>query len=279
MRCGIMVAPNGARLKYDEHIALPLKLEEIVNTADECEKAGANAIHLHIRDNNLNHILDANIYKQTIEAIRKKCSKEFLIQTTTEAVGMYEAKDIISLVKTLKPQCTSIALKEIIPKIDDLKLLKEAKKFYDFAKNENIGIQHILYSKQDLLNFQTLLEKEIITTQKHSILFVLGRYSKDLNCDTKDIIPFLSTLKEINLEDKVHWMVCAFGQNETLSLVNSAILGGHCRVGFENSRLKANGETALNNESQVKNLREYLDSLSINKLNQDEMKKVLGIFK
>jgi uncharacterized protein (DUF849 family) len=279
MKTGIMVAPNGARLKYDEHNNIPLNTQEIVKTAKACEEAGANAIHLHVRDDKYNHILDVKKYKDTIKEIKKNCSKEFIIQATTEAVGIYKPNEMINLVKELKPQATSVAIKEIVQNNDNVEELRNAKKFYKFTKNENIGVQHILYSNDDLKRFHKLLEQEVICGDKHSLLFVLGRYSKDLNCKTTNIIPFLHTLKKLELESNVHWMLCAFGQMETPSLINASILGGHCRIGFENSRLKSDGTKAKNNQSQVKNLRTYLDSIDIQKVSFSQMKQILGIFK
>jgi len=278
MNTGIMVAPNGARLKYDEHQALPLSLDEIVTTAKNCEDEGANAIHLHVRDENLNHLLDIQKYKETSNAIKKECSKDFLIQITTEAVGKYNPEQMINLVRGLKPQATSIAIKELIPN-NSKEELKAAKELYQFSRDENIGIQHILYSSDDLKKFYTLCEQDVIPGDKHSVLFVLGRYSKNQQSNTTDLLPFLFTCKDLNLQSYINWMVCAFGQNEIPSLVCASTLGGHCRVGFENSRVLPNGERAKNNESQVRFLKQQLKSLDINNKKSICMKEVLGIFK
>lgn len=274
-----MVAPNGARLLKDEHNALPLSINEIVETSKNCESAGANAIHLHVRDNNLKHTLSVSKYKQSIEAIKKECSKDFIIQATTESVGMYEPDEMISVIKELRPQATSVAIKEILPLFDDKKQLKQAKDFYTFAQDENIGVQHILYSLDDLKRFNKLLEQEIIRSSKHSMLFVLGRYSKNQESKISEIIPLLQELKNLNLEDKVHWMLCAFGKMQIPSLVATSLLQGHARIGFENSRLLPNSKQALNNEEQVRYLRNQLEALNIQKTKYQESKEILGIFK
>ncbi len=278
MNAGIMVAPNGARLLQDEHEALPLKEEHIANTAYECEQAGAQAIHLHVRADNFKHILDVKKYQDTTKAIKKLCSKDFIIQATTEAVGMYKANEMISLIKELKPQATSVAIRELI--LNDTKEeLHAAKDFYSFAREENIGVQHILYSIEDVKRFANLLEREIIQGNKHSILFVLGRYAKDQRCDAKDLIPYLQSLKDLSLEKDVHWMLCAFGEMEIPSLSAAAVLGGHNRIGFENSRKLPNGDIALSNQKQVEYLRNQLKALNIKKVSTQNMRELLGIFK
>lgn len=279
MNTGIMIAPNGARLLRDEHEELPLQKDEISQTAMNCEKVGAQAIHLHVRDNKFKHVLDVKRYKETIEDIKKKCSEDFIIQATTEAVGRYKPDEMISLIKDLKPQATSVAINELIPSNDNINELKAAKDFYKFSRDENIGVQHILYSSEDLRKFYKLLEQEIITGDKHSILFVMGRYSKDQNCVANDLIPYLQTLQELELDTKVHWMLCAFGQMEIPSLVAAAVLGGHSRIGFENSRVLPNGIKAKNNDSQVQYLKQQFQALNIGQIKRTEMKEILGIFK
>ena len=278
MNVGIMVAPNGARLLQDEHEALPLKQEHIANTAYECEQAGAQAIHLHVRADNYKHILDVKKYQDTTNAIKKLCSKDFIIQATTEAVGIYKAAEIISLIKALKPQATSVAIRELILK-DSKEELYAAKDFYSFARKENIGVQHILYSVEDVKRFAKLLEQEVIQGDKHSILFVLGRYTKDQRCDAKDLLPYLQSLKDLSLEKDVHWMLCAFGEMEIPSLTAAAVLGGHNRIGFENSRKLPNGDTALSNQKQVEYLRNQLEALNIQQVKSSKMREILGIFK
>lgn len=278
MNAGIMVAPNGARLLQDEHEALPLGQEHIASTAYECEQAGAQAIHLHVRADNFKHILDVKKYKDTTNAIKKRCSKDFIIQATTEAVGMYEATEMIALIKELKPQATSVAIRELILN-DTKKELQAAKDFYSFARRENIGVQHILYSPDDVKRFANLLEKEVIQGDKHSILFVLGRYSKDQRCDAKGLIPYLQSLKDLSLEKDVHWMLCAFGEMEIPSLLAASVLGGHNRIGFENSRMKPNKSRALSNQNQVQYLKTQLEALNIQKVKNSKMREILGIFK
>ena len=52
----LMVAPNGARKIKKDHPAVPLTISETVETAKSCYKAGAGAIHLHVRDKEGQHV-------------------------------------------------------------------------------------------------------------------------------------------------------------------------------------------------------------------------------
>ena len=55
----LMVAPNGARRGKADHASLPLTLAETLATARACHAAGADALHLHVRDEAGAHSLDA----------------------------------------------------------------------------------------------------------------------------------------------------------------------------------------------------------------------------
>jgi len=46
----ITVAPTGAETSKADFPQLPTTLEELVQTAQECEAAGAAMIHVHMRD-------------------------------------------------------------------------------------------------------------------------------------------------------------------------------------------------------------------------------------
>ncbi len=88
-RVAIAVAPNGGRRTKADHPAIPLTPAELARTAAECVDAGASMIHVHIRRPDGRHLLDAEAYRQAIDAIRKQVGDRLVIQITTEALGIY----------------------------------------------------------------------------------------------------------------------------------------------------------------------------------------------
>ena len=46
----LMIAPNGARRTTADHPALPVTAAGLAGTARACQREGATAIHLHVRD-------------------------------------------------------------------------------------------------------------------------------------------------------------------------------------------------------------------------------------
>ena len=71
----LMVAPNGARKVKKDHPAVPLTISETVATAKSCYEAGAGAIHLHVRDKDGQHVLDAGLYKEALNELEHQVPK------------------------------------------------------------------------------------------------------------------------------------------------------------------------------------------------------------
>ena len=92
----LMVAPNGARKVKKDHPEVPLTIKETVEVAKNCFEAGAGAIHLHVRNNKGEHVLDAGLYKEALNELERQVPKMH-IQVTTEAVGKYSPEEMRKL--------------------------------------------------------------------------------------------------------------------------------------------------------------------------------------
>lgn len=77
----ITVAPTGAETTKQDCPQLPTTLEELVQTAQECEAAGAAMIHVHIRDADHRPTLDQTRLRDTVQALRE--STGLVVQLST----------------------------------------------------------------------------------------------------------------------------------------------------------------------------------------------------
>lgn len=239
----VSVAPNGARKLKADHPALPLTPDELAATAAACREAGAAMIHLHVRDREGRHTLDADSYRVAIAAIRKAVGQGLIIQATSEAVGLYAPEQQMAMVRDLRPEAVSLAIREIVP---DAAAEPAAGEFLAWAHREGIAPQYILYSDQDVRRFQDLRRRGLIPGERQFVLFVLGRYSVGQTSDPTDLLPFLDVKDEA-----MTWAVCAFGPKENACVLTAAALGGHARVGFENNLYLADGTVARDNAALV----------------------------
>lgn len=239
---GIMVAPNGARRTKQDHRALPMTPAEIARTAAACHEAGAAAIHVHVRDARGRHVLDADLYREATAAIRREVGQGLVVQATTEAVGRYSAAEQMALVRDLRPEAVSMAVRELVPEDGE----QEAAGFLAWLARESIAAQFILYSAEDLAWFLDLRRRGVVPEPLDDVLYVLGRHTEDQQSAPRDLVPFLAA------DGGRHpWTVCAFGRREHACAVTAAAMGGHIRVGFENNLHLKDGTTAPDNAALV----------------------------
>lgn len=253
----IMVAPNGARRTKSHHLAIPLTQSELVETAIVCGKEGADGIHLHIRDAQSLHLLEADGYAQLLEAVSAAVPQMYL-QVTSEAAGRYETAEQMEIVRTLKPDNVSVALREMVPSPE---AWPAAKEFYHWAAESSVSIQHILYASKEVEIFLAALNEGKIPGSHHLLQFVLGDYQGTRISRPEDIQPLLDLLANSGGSHTFDWMLCAFGPEETACLTEAARLGGKARVGFENSLWNRDGSQAADNAERVREVAQSIQAL------------------
>jgi 3-keto-5-aminohexanoate cleavage enzyme len=242
----LMVAPNGARRTKADHPALPITPAELAATAAACHRAGAAAIHLHVRDDALRHSLDPERYRVAIAAISEACPG-MLIQTTTESAGVFDLDAQVQATKALSPACLSFALAEAVARGEarGLAVLRD-------LQEAGTGVQVILYSPDQIRDCARLLEAGLLPVDgQPRLLLVAGRYSATLDSDAADFDNLYAALCDTGLADQALWMTCAFGRGEMAILERTIDLGGHVRVGFENAIVDAHGRPARDNAERV----------------------------
>ena len=247
----IMIAPNGARKGKADHPALPITVEETVAAAKACMLAGADGIHAHVRDAEGKHILDAGLYKELLQEL-KKTTPDLYAQITTEAVGLYSPAEQRAVVEAVEPAAVSISVKEMLSEGETA----EVKRFYHRQAEKGVAIQHILYSDEEVAFLSDLCQRGIIPSASLQLLFVLGRYTTGQVSSPNDLLPFMAAKQQLedSLKLKADWACCAFGADETNCLLKAENLGGKVRIGFENNMINKDGSLAKDNAERVSEL-------------------------
>ena len=240
----VMCAPNGARKTQADHPALPILPGELADCAESILQAGASIMHLHVRDEDGRHSLDVDRYRTAIDAIRDRVGDQLVLQVTTEACGIYKPQEQIQMVRELKPEAVSLALKELCPTDADESFAKD---FFSWLQAERVMAQYILYTPAEVERFVRLQGKGVIPDKHPFVLFVLGRYSEDLTGDPEELEKFAAVLN-----DDTDWAVCCFGRTEQRAASLAASRQGHARVGFENNLLLPDGTRAGDNAVLVR---------------------------
>ncbi|MEE7456150.1 class III aminotransferase [Methylorubrum populi] len=238
-------APNGASRTQTDHPALPMTAAELARTAAEIAEAGAALIHIHVRDGEGRHLLDAEAYRAATRAIRAEVGDRLVVQITSEAAGRYAAPEQIAVVRAVRPEAVSLALREIVP---DAVAEPAAADFFAWARRERVLLQVILYEPAEVTRYVELKARGVLGEGGDFPLFVLGRYTPGQVSRPADLLPFLAVAGE----ELPLWSICAFGPRENACALAAAALGGHVRVGFENNLLSPDGRPAENNAAQIR---------------------------
>ena len=256
----IASAPNGARKTREEHHQLPVTTAQLADTAAAVLAAGAQMIHLHVRDARGKHTLDAGAYQAAIEAIRAKAGNDLFIQITSEAAGVYDSGQqrramyaATTAAAGVLADGVSLALRELIRAPEDVAPAGEL--FHHLARR-GVLAQYILFSIDDINRYGSLLKQGVIPpldhSAGHSILLVVGRYGAQPS--TPETLHRMLEALRGRIDQPPSWMVCAFGEHEFDCLLAAVKLGGHARVGFENSLLLRTGQVAADNRQLVTQL-------------------------
>lgn len=230
-----------------DHPALPISIHEIVATAKACREAGADALHLHIRDSAGEHSLDAGHYREVLAELSAH-APDMRVQITTEAAGIFDVAAQFHCLKALRPDWASISVREIAR--DD----KLAPQVYGLCAEQGTEVQHILYDNADVALLEDWQARGIVRPGQDAVLFVLGRYSEGQVSSPENLLPFRAALPKVE-----HWMVCAFGPSEHACLLKAAEAGGAVRVGFENSLTGSDGIPHADNAASVATLVRQLE--------------------
>ena len=243
----VMVAPTGARRSKADHPALPITLPEIVATAAACHKAGADALHLHVRDDQGLHSLDAGRYREAIAELTAQVPT-MQCQITTEAAGMFDVPQQLACLEAVEPDWASVSIREIA-RAPDL-----APRLYALCADQGTRVQHIIYNANDLNLLHHWQDNEIVQPMQTDVILVLGRYGDIRPSNPRDLSDWSNQLRASD-----HAMVCAFGQAEHDCLIAGAKRGFGIRVGFENSLTNAQGVAHHDNAASVTALIDRLE--------------------
>jgi uncharacterized protein (DUF849 family) len=239
----IMVAPNGARRGTADHPSLPIDLDDTIETVRVCHSAGADALHLHVRDCDGRHSLDVGRYREALAAL-KAGVPGLTLQITTEAAGMYTPQEQFDCVEGVRPEWASISVREInrAPEL--------AERLYALCADQGTRVQHIAYDASDLKLLKDWRQRGIVHPVQDEVICVLGAYAPPRAGTPNDLTPLLPLL------DGLRFAVCAFGPHEESCLLAAAEKGADIlRVGFENNLTAPDGTLWRSNADAVSSLK------------------------
>jgi hypothetical protein len=155
----IAVAPNGGRRTKRDHPAIPLTPTELASTAAACRDAGAAMLHLHVRDADGRHLLDAEAYGHALAAIAAEVGDDLFLQVSSEALGRYRPAQQMAVVRAVHPPGVSLGLREYTADQADERAFAG---FLAWLFREQIVPQFILYAPEEADELRRLQERGLV---------------------------------------------------------------------------------------------------------------------
>ena len=277
---------------------LPVSGQEIADAAIGAAQAGASIVHLHARqlaDGAPSQ--DPELFKAFLPHI--KAQSDVVINITTGGAPTMLVAERLVPVATFKPEVASLNMGSmnmgLYPMLSRFKEFKHAWEQPYLAnsddrvfKNTFKDIAHIL---QTCANNGTRFEIECydighLYTAAHfierglikppfliqSVFGLLG----GIGPHPEDVGHMRRTADRLFGHDYI-WSVLGAGRNQMPIAAQSLALGGHVRVGLEDSLWDGPGELAKSNAAQVTRVRSLIEGLSLEVATPDEARQMLSL--
>lgn len=268
----ITAAICGAEVNKEQNPAVPYTIEEIAREAKSAYDAGAAIIHLHVREDDGTPTQRAGRFQEALDAIYKVCPDVIVQPSTGGAVGMTDLERLDSLNTKPTPEFATLDCGTVNFGGDEI-FINTENTINNFAKiMQERGI------KPELECFDKGMIDNALAADKKGLLdhplhfdFVLGVQMSATVRDLSfcaDSIPPGST-----------WTGCAIGRHGFNIAAACILMGGHVRVGFEDSLFLEKGLLAKSNGEMVEKVVKIAKILGRPIASPDEAREILSIKK
>jgi uncharacterized protein (DUF849 family) len=241
----ITVAPTGAESAKSDVPALPVTLDELIETAVACEAVGAGLIHVHVRDDDARPTLDLGRLRETVSALRERST--LVVQLSTGG-AVTDPLDHRLRVLDAEPDSCSLTCGTV--------------NFGDDVFNNPWPFMVELYQRTQAM--EVVPEFELFdlghVTSLHRLLDAYGLpYGGKIHCDLVMGVPggmpgtpAALVAAVAALPAGASWSATGIGRT-TLPVALAAVAsGGHLRVGMEDTVTIAKGQPVESNAQLVR---------------------------
>ena len=278
---------------------LPITPEEIARSSIEAAEAGAAIIHLHARNPvDGSPTPDPAVFMQFLPRIKQ--NTDAVINITTGGGLTMTLDERLAAPLVAQPEMCSLNMGSMNFNIsragDRVKHWKFPWEQPYLAATDNFifrntfkDIETIIrmlgegcgtrfefecYDIGHLYTLHHFLERKLVQPPLfvQSIFGILG----GIGADIENLLHMRRIADKLFGSDYL-WSVLAAGRFQTRFVTTGATIGGHVRVGLEDSLYLGKGELAESNASQVKKIRGILEALSLEVATPDETRRMLAL--
>jgi len=280
-------AVTGGLTRPDMNPNLPISPEQIADSCLEAAEAGASIVHIHVRHPDGRQSMDVGHYRAVVDRIRAKNSS-LLINLTTGPGGRFEpGKDdpLVPGPKTnfLPPQRRVehiIALKPDIATLDLNTMNFGGEIVVNTPSSARVMAQAIydsgvmpeleFFDSGDIEMGADLIREGTLKVPSLACLVLGVKYGF---APTAEAMIYARS----RLPAGLHWTGFGIGRAAFPMLAQSYILGGHVRIGMEDTVHISRGKLAAGNGELVEKAVSILESLGATLASADEARDILNL--
>lgn len=277
---------------------LPLTPEQIIEQSVEAVEAGASVLHLHARNPQDGHPSpDPKLFDQFVPQIAAKT--DAIVNITTGGSSRMTLDERLAYPLVAGPELCSLNMgsmnfsfhkaargisdwkypweKEYVEGSEDLifrNTFRDIKGVLEkIGKKHGTRFEFECYDVGHLYNLAHFVDEGLIQGPLfiQCVLGVLG----GLNPDPENLFLMRSTADRLFGRENYEFSVLGAGRHQMSLVTMGAIMGGHVRVGLEDSLYLGKGELAPSCASQVRKVRRILEELSLEVASPQEARATL----
>lgn len=278
---------------------LPITPQDIARESIAAAKAGASILHLHARDpQDGRPAFDPAIYRQFLPEIH--AATDAVINITTGGAITMTLDQRLAAAIDVSAEMASCNMGSInfafFPALDKLKTFK-----YDWERDyiegtrrsifrntfgdiedvfERLGSAHgtrfefECYDVGHLYNLKHFVDRGLVQGPIF-LQFVLGVLG-GIGPDPENLV-HMKRIADKLFGQNYQWSVLGAGRHQMPLITQAALMGGHVRVGLEDSLSIGKGQLAKSNAEQVSLIRDVLTRLGLEIATPAEARQMLGL--
>ena len=279
--------------------ALPVTPAEIADQGIAAVEAGAAILHLHARNPETGQPTgDPDIYAQFLGVIRQRT--DAIVNITTGGSATMPMIDRLAAATRFRPEMCSLNMGSInfafFPAAKRIKTWKHAweeayvvnsddyifrNTFRDIAHilqtlgDAGTRFEHECYDVGHLYNLAHFVDRGMVKPPFfiQMIFGILGGIGPDL----ENLMFMKATADRLFGRDSFQWSVLAAGRHQMPFLTQAALVGGHVRVGLEDSLFIERGVPAVSNAQQVEKIVRILKEMGHEPATPAEARAMLAL--
>lgn len=279
--------------------ALPVTPDEIASQAIDAAEAGAAILHLHARIPETGQPTgDPDVYARFLPVIRQRT--DAVVNLTTGGSATMPLDDRLAAAVRFKPEMCSLNMgsinfafhgagkripqwkhdweKDYVLNSDDYifrNTFRDIARIITTMRDGGTKFEHECYDVGHLYNLAHFVDAGIVEPPFfiQMIFGILGGIGPDL----ENLMFMKATADRLFGRDAYQWSVLAAGRHQMPFLTQAALLGGHVRVGLEDSLFIERGTLAVSNAQQVSKIVRILHEMGHEPATPAEARTMLGL--